>query len=93
MDQILSEFLLSKEDLEEVMRRMRREMERGLRVETHDEASVKMLPTYVRSTPEGSGKSSKYKKSQMKQKSAVFHFFFSIMYMLHYNLMFNKCIL
>lgn len=61
VDQILSEFLLSKEDLEEVMRRMRREMERGLRVETHDEASVKMLPTYVRSTPEGSGKSSKYK--------------------------------
>uniref|UniRef100_A0A673G7E2 Phosphotransferase n=1 Tax=Sinocyclocheilus rhinocerous TaxID=307959 RepID=A0A673G7E2_9TELE len=52
--QILSEFLLSKEDLEEVMRRMRREMERGLRVETHNEASVKMLPTYVRSTPEGS---------------------------------------
>uniref|UniRef100_A0A8C1GCY5 Phosphotransferase n=1 Tax=Cyprinus carpio TaxID=7962 RepID=A0A8C1GCY5_CYPCA len=41
-------------DLEEVMRRMRREMERGLRVETHNEASIKMLPTYVRSTPEGS---------------------------------------
>lgn len=58
VDQILSEFLLSKEDLEEVMRRIRREMERGLRVETHDEASVKMLPTYVRSTPEGSGKTS-----------------------------------
>ncbi|XP_016121304.1 glucokinase-like, partial [Sinocyclocheilus grahami] len=54
VEQILSEFLLSKEDLEEVMRRMRREMERGLRVETHNEASVKMLPTYVRSTPEGS---------------------------------------
>ncbi len=33
-------------------------MERGLKVETHDEASVKMLPTYVRSTPEGSGKTS-----------------------------------
>lgn len=64
MDQILSEFLLSKEELEEVMRRMRREMERGLRVETHDEASVKMLPTYVRSTPEGSGKSSHSGKTQ-----------------------------
>lgn len=68
MDQILSEFLLSKEELEEVMRRMRREMERGLRVETHDEASVKMLPTYVRSTPEGSGKSS---HSGKIQKSTV----------------------
>lgn len=63
MDQILSEFLLSKEELEEVMRRMQREMERGLRVETHDEASVKMLPTYVRSTPEGSGKISPFQSS------------------------------
>ncbi|KAG9354860.1 hypothetical protein JZ751_001573 [Albula glossodonta] len=54
VEQILSEFLLKKEDLKEVMRRMQHEMDRGLRVETHDEASVKMLPTYVRSTPEGS---------------------------------------
>lgn len=55
MDQILSELNLEKADLEEVMRRLQREMERGLRLETHQEASVKMLPTYVRSTPEGSG--------------------------------------
>lgn len=34
---------------------MQCEMERGLRLETHEEASVKMLPTYVCSTPEGSG--------------------------------------
>ncbi|XP_053480118.1 hexokinase-4 [Ictalurus furcatus] len=54
VDQILSEFQLSKEELKEVMRRMQREMNRGLRVETHEEASVKMLPTYVCSTPEGS---------------------------------------
>ncbi|KAG9270492.1 hexokinase-4 [Astyanax mexicanus] len=54
VDQILSEFLMTKEDLKEVMRRMQKEMNRGLRLETHDEASVKMLPTYVRSTPEGS---------------------------------------
>ncbi|KAL6456447.1 hypothetical protein MHYP_G00349910 [Metynnis hypsauchen] len=54
VDQILSEFLLTKEELKDVMRRMQREMDRGLRLETHDEASVKMLPTYVRSTPEGS---------------------------------------
>lgn len=38
-----------------MMRRMQKEMDRGLRLETHQEASVKMLPTYVRSTPEGSG--------------------------------------
>lgn len=55
VDQILSEFRLNKEDLKEIMKRMRREMERGLRLETHEEASVKMLPTYVCSTPEGSG--------------------------------------
>lgn len=55
VDQILSEFQFSKEELKEVMRRMQREMNRGLCVETHEEASVKMLPTYVCSTPEGSG--------------------------------------
>ncbi|XP_070621615.1 hexokinase-4 isoform X2 [Erythrolamprus reginae] len=52
--QILSEFQLREEDLKKVMRRMQKEMDRGLKLETHEEASVKMLPTYVRSTPEGS---------------------------------------
>nr|XP_033804163.1 hexokinase-4 isoform X5 [Geotrypetes seraphini] len=54
VDQILSEFQLKEDDLRKVMRRMQKEMERGLRLETHEEASVKMLPTYVRSTPDGS---------------------------------------
>lgn len=54
-EQILAEFQLQEEDLKKVMRRMQKEMDRGLRLETHEEASVKMLPTYVRSTPEGSG--------------------------------------
>ncbi|KAK1787085.1 hypothetical protein P4O66_017464, partial [Electrophorus voltai] len=54
VDQILSELLLTKEELKEVMGRMQQEMKKGLRVETHEGASVKMLPTYVRSTPEGS---------------------------------------
>ncbi|MEQ2275166.1 hypothetical protein XENORESO_021839 [Xenotaenia resolanae] len=54
VEQILSEFRLNKEELEEVMKRMQHEMIRGLRLETHEEASVKMLPTYVCSTPEGS---------------------------------------
>ncbi|XP_056457497.1 hexokinase-4 isoform X2 [Gadus chalcogrammus] len=54
VEQILSEFRLNKEDLQEVMKRMQLEMDRGLRLETHKEASVKMLPTYVCSTPEGS---------------------------------------
>lgn len=55
VEEILSEFRLNKEDLKEIMKRMQREMDRGLRLETHEEASVKMLPTYVCSTPEGSG--------------------------------------
>uniref|UniRef100_A0A7N6BA61 Phosphotransferase n=1 Tax=Anabas testudineus TaxID=64144 RepID=A0A7N6BA61_ANATE len=54
VEQILSEFRLNKEDLKEIKNRMQCEMNRGLRVETHEEASVKMLPTYVCSTPEGS---------------------------------------
>ncbi|KAF7200670.1 hexokinase-4 isoform X3 [Nothobranchius furzeri] len=54
VQQILSEFQLKTEELKEVMRRMQHEMNRGLRLETHEEASVKMLPTYVCSTPEGS---------------------------------------
>lgn len=54
-EQILADFQLQEADLKKVMRRMQKEMARGLRLETHEEASVKMLPTYVRSTPEGSG--------------------------------------
>ncbi|KAJ6658668.1 hypothetical protein lerEdw1_019828 [Lerista edwardsae] len=54
VEQILSEFRLQEEDLKKVMRRMQKEMDRGLKLESHEEASVKMLPTYVRSTPEGS---------------------------------------
>lgn len=56
VEQILSEFRLREEDLKKVMYRMQKEMDRGLKLETHEEASVKMLPTYVRSTPEGSGR-------------------------------------
>ncbi|KAJ8339487.1 hypothetical protein SKAU_G00362730 [Synaphobranchus kaupii] len=54
VDQILSDFWLEAEELREVMRRMQLEMDRGLRMVTHDQASVKMLPTYVCLTPEGS---------------------------------------
>lgn len=46
---------LSHEQLLEVKQRMRLEMEKGLGKETHEEAAVKMLPTYVCSTPDGTG--------------------------------------
>ncbi|XP_035247254.1 hexokinase-4-like [Anguilla anguilla] len=54
VDQVLSDFWLDTEELTEVMRRMQREMDRGLCVVTHDQASIKMLPTYVCLTADGS---------------------------------------
>ncbi|XP_042332208.1 hexokinase-2 isoform X2 [Sceloporus undulatus] len=54
--EILDPLRLSHEQLMEVKRRMRQEMERGLGQESHPEATVKMLPTYVCSTPDGTEK-------------------------------------
>uniref|UniRef100_A0AAY4D7R8 hexokinase n=1 Tax=Denticeps clupeoides TaxID=299321 RepID=A0AAY4D7R8_9TELE len=51
--QTLDEFRLSKAQLLEVKKRMRVEIENGLKKKTHDTATVKMLPTFVRSTPDG----------------------------------------
>ncbi|KAM9858449.1 hexokinase-2 [Aulostomus maculatus] len=51
--QILDTLRLSHEQLLEVKRRMSEEMVRGLSKQTHEQASVKMLPAYVRSTPDG----------------------------------------
>uniref|UniRef100_A0A6J0SPP8 Hexokinase-2 n=1 Tax=Pogona vitticeps TaxID=103695 RepID=A0A6J0SPP8_9SAUR len=53
---ILDPLRLSHEQLLEVKERMREEMERGLARETHEEATVKMLPSYVCSTPDGTEK-------------------------------------
>lgn len=52
---ILEPLRLSHEQLLDVKARMRKEMEQGLQRKTHNEATVKMLPTYVRSTPDGTG--------------------------------------
>lgn len=46
---------LSDETLKDVMNRFRREMENGLTRDTNPTATVKMLPTFVRSIPDGSG--------------------------------------
>uniref|UniRef100_A0A8C3KQ44 Hexokinase-2 n=2 Tax=Calidris pygmaea TaxID=425635 RepID=A0A8C3KQ44_9CHAR len=53
---ILEALKLSHDQLLEVKQRMRIEMEKGLGKETHEEATVKMLPTYVCSTPDGTEK-------------------------------------
>ncbi|XP_077325550.1 hexokinase-2 [Lithobates pipiens] len=52
-EKTLESLNLSTKQLLEVKRLMRVEMDRGLKRTTHDEATVKMLPTYVRSTPDG----------------------------------------
>lgn len=57
IDVTLAEFKLTNEQLLQVKKRMRMEMEAGLRKRSHDHAKVKMLPTFVRSTPDGTGSS------------------------------------
>ena len=47
---------LSREQLLEIKRRMKVEMEQGLSKDTHAVAPVKMLPTYVCATPDGTGR-------------------------------------
>ncbi|XP_044273341.1 hexokinase-2 isoform X2 [Varanus komodoensis] len=53
---ILEPLRLSAKQLLEVKQRMRQEMGRGLARETHRQATVRMLPTYVCSTPDGTEK-------------------------------------
>ncbi|XP_018604952.1 hexokinase HKDC1 isoform X1 [Scleropages formosus] len=53
VDQTLAPFVLMAKQLYQVRDRMRRELENGLRLETHATASVKMLPSYVYNTPSG----------------------------------------
>ncbi|NXG60579.1 HXK2 protein, partial [Hemiprocne comata] len=53
VNQLLAPLRLSRADLERVQALMRQEMELGLGRETHANASVRMLPTYVCSTPDG----------------------------------------
>ncbi|NXX06184.1 HXK3 protein, partial [Larus smithsonianus] len=55
MDQLLAPLRLSRTDLERVQALMRQEMELGLGQETNANSSVRMLPTYVRGTPDGTG--------------------------------------
>ncbi|NXF89566.1 HXK1 protein, partial [Eubucco bourcierii] len=56
IDASLAPFLLSLDTLREVKDKMRTELEYGLKRETQASASVKMLPTYVCGTPDGTEK-------------------------------------
>uniref|UniRef100_A0A8B9E2H2 hexokinase n=1 Tax=Anser cygnoides TaxID=8845 RepID=A0A8B9E2H2_ANSCY len=53
IDAVLAPFLLSLDTLREVKNKMRAELEYGLKRETQASATVKMLPTYVCGTPDG----------------------------------------
>lgn len=54
VDKYLHQFHLSDKTLMELSIRFRREMDKGLCRDTNPTAAVKMLPTFVRSTPDGS---------------------------------------
>ncbi|XP_026066335.1 hexokinase-2-like [Carassius auratus] len=53
VDKYLYHMRLSNENLMDVSKRFRREMDKGLGRDTNPTAAVKMLPTFVRSTPDG----------------------------------------
>lgn len=55
VDRFLYAMRLSDEQLLDIKSRFREEMEKGLSKESNVAATVKMLPTHVRSTPDGSG--------------------------------------
>lgn len=55
INEVLAPFIMSHAKLKEVQSRMRNEMKIGLCKQTQAEATVKMLPTYVRATPDGTG--------------------------------------
>lgn len=56
VNEVLGPLRLTHADLEKVQALMRQEMERGLGKHTNATASVRMLPTYVSHTPDGTGK-------------------------------------
>ncbi|XP_053307030.1 hexokinase HKDC1-like [Spea bombifrons] len=56
VDRFLYHMRLSDETLFDIMTRFQAEMEKGLKRDTNPTASVKMLPTHVRTTPDGSEK-------------------------------------
>ncbi|XP_039888528.1 hexokinase-2-like [Simochromis diagramma] len=56
VEKYLQPFQLSPETLQEVSARLRKDLLRGLGKRSHHKAPVKMLPTFVRATPDGTEK-------------------------------------
>lgn len=57
IDKYLYAMRLSDETLIDIMARFKKEMKNGLSRDSNPTATVKMLPTFVRSIPDGSGES------------------------------------
>ncbi|TNN56185.1 Hexokinase-2 [Liparis tanakae] len=55
VQEYLEPFHVPLEKLREVSARLRKDLVRGLGKHTHHKAPVKMLPTFVRATPDGTG--------------------------------------
>ena len=55
IDKYLYSMRFSDETLSDIMQRFRRELARGLGQDTNPTATLKMLPTFVHSIPDGSG--------------------------------------
>ncbi|XP_078668392.1 hexokinase-4-like isoform X2 [Branchiostoma floridae x Branchiostoma belcheri] len=53
IDLILRPFQYDNDTLQDIMGRLHKEMEKGLKKETNPDATVKMLATYVRAVPDG----------------------------------------
>ncbi|KAM9408302.1 hexokinase HKDC1-like [Pholidichthys leucotaenia] len=80
VDRFLHAMRLNDEQLKDISARFQAEMKKGLSAESNDAAAVKMLPTHVRSTPDGSEKGqflaldlggSKFKVLQVKVREGV----------------------
>ncbi|KAK2828043.1 hypothetical protein Q5P01_019077 [Channa striata] len=56
LNKVLMPFQLSPEKLQEISARLKKDLIRGLGKHTHNKAPVKMLPTFVRATPDGTEK-------------------------------------
>uniref|UniRef100_H2Y729 Phosphotransferase n=1 Tax=Ciona savignyi TaxID=51511 RepID=H2Y729_CIOSA len=54
----LDDLHLSNEQLTKIMKKMIKEMHKGLGKDTHDDATVKMIPSYVKSLPDGTERGS-----------------------------------
>ena len=67
-------FYLSDDDLVSIMNKMTQEMNKGLGKDTNPSAKVKMIPSFVESLPDGTGKLYFYSLSKSNNCENVFFF-------------------